>query len=447
MTLEKACKIILFNKPFFGLFLLGMNKEYSTRIPTAAVSKKGIGVELLVNEEFWNGLSDKFQEGVLMHEVYHLCFNHLLMWDLYANKSILGLAADLEVNSYIDRDVLPEDCIFNEDYGLPPMLGLKKYYEILNIINNMPNTSDGDGESGKNGDQKDDQDNGNGESSSNQNDKQNNGNGESSSDQSNNQNNEDGQSAQNIVDGLSSKNKQDLKDLINNQDFTHKEWKDFDDLSDAEKELVKNQINHIAKQAAEQIQKTRGSIPAGLTEFIDSLFKIKPAIFNWKAYFRRLLGTVIDVELKKTRKKESNRFEDASGLRHKRKSNIFLVIDTSGSVSDSDLCDFFSEINHIYKAGTNVTICECDAEVQRIYEYTGKWDGTCSGRGGTIMTPAIKEFNKRRRDYQTVIFFTDGYIESNPEKIMGKAVWIITSDGDQARKFPGKTIFIPKNNN
>ena len=67
MTLEKACKIILFDKPFFGLFLLGMNKEYSTMVPTAAVTKKGIGVELLVNEKFWNELSDKIQEGILIH--------------------------------------------------------------------------------------------------------------------------------------------------------------------------------------------------------------------------------------------------------------------------------------------------------------------------------------------------------------------------------------------
>lgn len=432
MTLEKACKIILFDKPFFGLFLLGMNKEYSTMVPTAAVTKKGIGVELLVNEKFWNELSDKIQEGILIHEIYHLCFNHLLMWDLYENKSILGLAADLEVNSYIDRDMLPESGIFNENYGLPPALGLKKYYEILNIINNMSNSQMEDGESGGSGNQNDNKNNGNGKSPSNQDDKQ---------------NNENEQSAQNIVDGLSSKNKKDIKNLIDNQDFTHKEWKDFDNLSDAEKELFKNQINHIAKQAAEQIQKIRGTIPAGLTEFIDSLFKIKPAIFNWKAYFRRLLGSIIDVDIKKTRKKESIRFPGASGLKHKKKSNVFLVIDTSGSVLDSDLCDFFSEINHIYKAGTRITICECDAKVQRIYEYTGKWDGKCSGRGGTNMTPAIKEFNKKCKDYQTIIFFTDGYIENNPEKIKGKAVWVITSDGDQTREFPGKTIFIPKNNN
>ena len=176
------------------------------------------------------------------------------------------------------------------------------------------------------------------------------------------------------------------------------------------------------------------------------MFKQKPAIFNWKAYFRRMLGTIIDVDIKKTRKKESNRFPDASGLKHKRKSNIFLVIDTSGSVSDKELCDFFSEINHIYKAGAKVTICDCDTKVNKIYDYTGQWDGKINGRGGTTLSPAIEYFNDHRRDYQTIVLFTDGWIESDPIKVLGQAMWIITSEGDHTRQFQGKTLYIPKEN-
>lgn len=224
----------------------------------------------------------------------------------------------------------------------------------------------------------------------------------------------------------------------------HSTWNQFKDVSDAEKELISQQIDHMAKQTAEQVQRIAGTIPGEFAGYIDSLFKQKPSIFNWKSYFRRMLGTIRDVELKKTRKKESSRFPDASGLKHKKKASIFLVIDTSGSVSDSDLNDFFSEINHIWKAGTRVTICECDSKIQRVYEYTGKWDGSVSGRGGTVMYDAIEFFNQRRRDYQSIIFFTDGYVESDLIKIMGNAIWVITSDGDKSRQYPGKTLFIPK---
>lgn len=224
----------------------------------------------------------------------------------------------------------------------------------------------------------------------------------------------------------------------------HSKWENINSLSEAEKQLISNQVDHILKQVAEQVMKNRGEIPSELSTIINELFKQKEAIFNWKMYLRRMLGTIIDIDIKKTRKKESNRFPDASGLKHKRKSNIFLVIDTSGSVSDLEICDFFSEIHHIYKSGARITICECDSKINRIYEYTGKWDGTIKGRGGTIMTPAIKEFNKRRRDYQTIIFFTDGFIEDKIPIIMGSSMWIITSAGDHHKKFPGKTLYIPK---
>lgn len=60
----------------------------------------------------------------------------------------------------------------------------------------------------------------------------------------------------------------------------HSGWKDFDDLSDAEKDLISQQVDHIAKNTAEQTIKQRGKIPGQFKEYIDSLFKQKPAIFN-----------------------------------------------------------------------------------------------------------------------------------------------------------------------
>ena len=61
---------------------------------------------------------------------------------------------------------------------------------------------------------------------------------------------------------------------------SHASWKDFQDLSDTEKELVNQQIDHQAKNTAEHVQKLAGSIPGELSEYIGSLFKQKPAIFN-----------------------------------------------------------------------------------------------------------------------------------------------------------------------
>lgn len=223
------------------------------------------------------------------------------------------------------------------------------------------------------------------------------------------------------------------------------DWKDFQNLSDTEKQLINNQIDHIAKQSAEQVEKMCGRIPSHLQDYIGNLFKKKERLFNWKSYFRRMIGTMLDIELKKTRKKESIRFPDASGLKHKRKSNICVIVDTSGSVSNEELCEFFSEIYHVWKAGANVTIVENDAAIGKIYNYNGTWDGKVTGRGGTVFNEAVNWFNAHRRDYNAVIFFTDGYADVNLN-IMGESIWVITSDGCK-QDYPGKTLYIPKRNN
>ena len=173
------------------------------------------------------------------------------------------------------------------------------------------------------------------------------------------------------------------------------------------------------------------------------MFKQKPAIFNWRAYFRRFLGTALDDQIRKSRKKESLRFPDSSGIKHKRKSNILVGIDTSGSVSNKDLCDFFSEINHIYKAGANIKIMEFDYGIERIYDYQGKWDGTCSGRGGTEYFKPWEYYIQHRRDFNTFVLFTDGYASTMELRPIPNVLWIITSNGDRNNNYPGKTIFIP----
>lgn len=215
------------------------------------------------------------------------------------------------------------------------------------------------------------------------------------------------------------------------------------DENPAELEIADSMLNSIIKRTTEEIQKSRGTIPGELEELISTLFKKREPIFNWRKYFRRLLGSSYSDKIRKTRKKESKRFPDASGLKHFRKVNLFVVIDTSLSINQKECNEFFNEISMIYKAGARITICECDTTVTRMYEYTGVWDGKITGRGGTFLSPAIEEFNKRRKDYQSIIFFTDGFIEEYPIRIQGNAIWVITSTGNTHRKYQGKTILIP----
>ena len=363
LTIAQAVKRLLIKDPFYGLFLTQVDRRFDDSIETACVKRKGIGVELLINEKFWNSLSDKCEIALLCHEVSHILHNHLTTQADYPNKKHFNVAADVMINSFIED--LPPGGLTADKYNLPPMLGTKFYYE------NIPEEKDED------------------------------------------------------------------------PPFDIHDWKEFQDLSDTEKKLIQNQIDHMAKQSAEQVQKMAGTIPGQFKEYIDSLFKQRPAVFNWKNYFRRVVGNSIKSYIKSTRYRPSFRFKGQPGNVLKFKPKVLVAIDTSGSVSNEELQEFFGEVNHLYKSGVCVDIVEFDTQIQSKFEYKGaKTEIPISGRGGTDVTSTV-EYYAQHREYSTLVIFTDGYLGINHLPHVPNLIWIITSDGSR-QNYPGISIYIPK---
>lgn len=378
MTISKACKELIIVQPFYGFFLLNINKEYTTRVPTLAVSPNGVNIKLLINEKFWNSLNDEAQLAVLTHEINHVCFFHLQMQTDFDDKNIFNYAADAEVNCYINN--LPEGCVtvssLNKELGLQleERQGTKEYYKVL-------------------------------------------------------------------IDFKNKCQKKAEEFLKNHPLDNHETWKEFDQLSNPVKKLIENQIKAKLKEAEEATIQTGGSIPGEMSEILKNI-KDKPPVFNWKRYFRRLIGNSISSEIQSTRMRPSKRFPDAKGIRLKRKPNILVGVDTSGSVSMDELNDFFSEINHIYRSGVEVTVVECDTQINNIFKYTGKHNIKIGGRGGTILNPIIEYYNSHK-EHNVCIIFTDGELYSLDLPKCNHLIWVITSNGNKVDKFPGKTIYIP----
>ena len=375
MDLDRAVKTLLIREPFYGLFLLNLNRYYGDKCDTACVCRNGINTELCVNKKFWDTLSDDEQLGVLKHELSHILFKHITSSEYFGDHNKFNKAADLEVNSYIP--VLQKDpYYYPARFNLENNKGTKFYYEKLPDEPDQPQDDSG--------------------------------------------------------------NSYDPND-------SHASWKDFQDLSDTEKELVNQQIDYQAKNTAEHVQKLIGSIPGELKEYLDSLFKIKPQVFNWKAYFRRVIGNLITSELYLTRMRPSRRFPDSRGVKFKRKPHVLVGVDTSGSVNDKELEDFFSEIYYLWKSGVKVTIAQVDTKIEHIEEYNGKFNKEIYGRGGTEFTSLINYYNERKKDFSTLVIFTDGYVSLNLPSFRN-GVWVITKNG-QHQDYPGTTIYIPNNAN
>jgi len=98
--LNKYTFRLLQNEPFFAALSRRIHKRPTKSIPTAGVmiNKSTSQFEMLYNEEFMAGLADDHKLGVLMHEFYHIIFEHVtgrlppegmsMMWNVATDLSI-----------------------------------------------------------------------------------------------------------------------------------------------------------------------------------------------------------------------------------------------------------------------------------------------------------------------------------------------------------------------
>jgi predicted metal-dependent peptidase len=395
----------MFREPFYGLFLIGLNKELSDSVATACVAKDGINTKLVVSPKFWETLGDGCKVAVLKHELLHIAFKHLQMFDEFEDKTLLNVAADLEINQYIQDeykdktwDGLEIDHAPWAELKLPVKAGTRKYYELIK----------------KEAEQ-----------------------------------NPDGDVAK-FLDAAKAANGDGEPREITLGDGTkvtvkasHEFWKQYENMDEAEKKLMEKQIEHQLKDTANQVQKQRGHIPGELKELIDSLYVSEEAVIDWRAYLRRFNGMASKVFTKKTRRKPNKRFYGNPALKIKQRKNTLVAIDTSGSVSNDDLREFLSEIHHIYKTGTEITVIECDAQIGNVYEYKGQFsdDYKASGRGGTSYEPVLDYLWEHKDRFQNLIYLTDGEcsVSTTPCK---PTLWVHCSGRSINEDLPGAKVQI-----
>lgn len=383
-SLSKISKELMLREPYYGFFLIMLNKMWRKDLPTAGVSKNGINYQLAINEEFWTSLSEKHQMGLLKHELLHIAFGHLVSFGSFRNKKLANVAMDMEINQYIDPDYLPDggiDINNYEDLNLDEKAGCRYYYDKLQQLKD---------EKDKNG----------------------------------------------------TCGNEEMDKLLDNVDSgdvpDHSTWEEFDDLSEAEKKLIEKQIQKVLSDAKEQTIKKRGNVPGEIEGVIIIEEIVKPK-FDWRSYVRRFSGTSTKVFTKKIRRKENRRYDENPGLKIKMKQHMLLAIDTSGSVSDAELTEFMNEIHHIYKAGVDITIVQCDTSINSIEEYKGKNELNVKGRGGTEFDPVLDYYNANQKKYTSLVYFTDGecYTSVKPK---GRVLWVLSERSHMNESLPGHVI-------
>lgn len=422
MNFDKSLQDIIFKMLcntkyiFYGLFLAELNKSFDDKFPTACVGKhvNSSNIALVIGKEFWSRTlyNDSRKMAILLHELEHVIREHLheISQGMFPDKKLANIAMDMSINQCITEELPKTDedgnrCgVFIEDF---PELNLERDKSSLYYYNRLLQAKEEKAQSKQNGEDS-------------KSDMYGPGNGQGTS---------GSKMLDNFLDG-------DTPDW-------HSLWDEITKgLSDKEAELLRKEIQEQLRRVAEETQKLKGTVPVHITNAIKENFGMKPPVISWKTLFNRFIGSTITTDISQTRKRPNFRFEDAPSNKYKNKVRVIVGCDSSGSVSDGELAEFFSQIKHMYNSGAKIDIAIWDAQVHTEYEYKGemKFERIC--QGGTHASSFIEYVNekKRKKNWTCAINMTDGFIERNPIECKIPMLWVITTGGNTEFQHRAKKI-------
>ena len=347
---------LLMREPFFAALSRRIDKIASTAVPTAGVrvSPDSGQFEMLYNPEFMGALDDKHLQGILMHEFYHLIFEHVTgRKPADGLKRIDNIAMDLSINCHIS-DYLPSDanpgptvggepmkaCIPGEGMfkDLPPF---KSYEWYLEALKDMKDQQDQEG----NGDP---------------------------------------------FGGM---------DSIDDHEG-------FGEADGTTQEIAKERLKEAVKKAAEEAEKSNnwGSVSHSMRQ--DIMDRIATKV-DWRKVLRYFVKTSQRADKRSTPRRLNKRFPKVHpGKRVRRHAKIAISIDQSGSVDDGMLAAFFSELNKLAEIA-EFTVIPFDTEVAVNKIYTWKKGQSKKTErvltGGTCFNAPTKYVNEQGFDGHIIL--------------------------------------------
>lgn len=185
-------------------------------------------------------------------------------------------------------------------------------------------------------------------------------------------------------------------------------------LSQAEKDAIRDEIKE-AVLAAAAASDNAGNLPAGVKRLIQDMTAPK---MDWRELLRMQLESTIKSDFTWMRASRRGWHMDAvmPGMQLDPMIDIAISIDASGSMSDSMLKDFLSEVQGIMDSfpAYRIHIITFDTEVYNPQQYDSEnLDTICDyeiqGGGGTDFDCVFDYFKANDIQPKRHIMFTDGY--------------------------------------
>ena len=364
--LNKHTARLLRSEPFFASLSRRIDKKASEAVPTAGVRvNPNTGhFEMLYNPQFFEGISDDHKQGVLMHEFYHLVFEHVTgRLPAEGMTKIWNQATDLAINSHLIGKLPKGALIPGEGYfeEFPVGKSADHYLELLK--QKQDENEDGEG----------------------------NGSGEG--------------------------------DPGTWDD--HSGWGEGDNTSN---EIAKERLKEAVKKAAEEASKSNswGSVSQGLRqEIIDSITTKVDWRKVLRYFIKTSQKASKRSTIKKINRRYAYVHP---GKKVQRQAKIAIAIDQSGSVDNGMLTKFFNELNNLSKlAEFTVIPFDHDVNPELVYVWK-KGTHKKKERvltGGTCFNAPTDYVNEH--GFDGMIVLTDLYAPK-PKRAKCQRMWMTTAE-------------------
>ncbi len=205
-------------------------------------------------------------------------------------------------------------------------------------------------------------------------------------------------------------------------------------------ELQQERLEGILRSSYE-LNRDRGTLPAGLKEFIESTLNPK---ITWETLLEHFIQKTIMVDWKwNPPNKRMMSYNYHFPSTDKEFIDVVVAVDTSGSINSTELSNFVSEVYGILStvSSMRLTLIDCDAKVQQVSIFENgesidgaklPWEGReFMGRGGTSFIPVFEYLTNKGAQPDLLIYFTDGYGAFPSEEdfaIDYPVLWVMTTD-------------------
>lgn len=387
---------LLLKEPFYAHILASLNKQIvdsTSEIDTLALEISPNGYVLLINPTFWNACSSNpgLRYGLIKHELLHLIFKHLLIYDPEKDILLVNIAMDLVVNQYIAPEHLSPTAILWQhfpDLHLQPEQTWHYYYQQLMEL----------------------------------------------------QINRHGRFAQ----SRSAVYLEQLKARSIELD-RHRGWQTISKLTSVEKSILEGAANNLLQYSYRKTSpQATNLLPGKLRIYLEGIFHQPPAPIDWRRTLKIFTATGVKTTIKNTIQRPSKRYGTVPGIKVRRRCKLLVAVDTSGSMRKEEIRLFFQEIHRLWQQGVEINLMECDTAMRGNYFYKGHAPSFVSGGGDTSFEAPIRYGNQHYRP-DGLIYFTDGHARPPQIRARFPILWIISPQGitpesEAYQQLPGRKV-------